>query len=147
ITPINDNLYQPTKTIILDLQVNPNYTFSFGFLSSAKINVVEDDPVPETTVPTGTIAQPKAKSFNSPFSVDASGSAASGSNANNDEVTRVTYRLNNGPWKLATFNPGPSGDWTATLAVPDVVPGANRLDVQSTDTADNLSKIASKEFD
>ena len=141
ITPLNDTVYQPTKTIVLDIQVNPNYTFVFGFLSSAKVNVVEDDPVPESTLPTVSIGAPSAKSFTAPGTVTGSGTAT-----DNDQVKRVTYRVNAAAWKVATFNPGPNGPWTADLT-PDLIFGTNRLEVQSIDAANNLSKIAVKQFE
>ena len=140
ITPLDDQIYQPTKTVVIDLQVNPNYNFSFGFLSSATVHIVEDDPVPESKAPVVTIAEPSAKSFNAPAVVHASGVAS-----DNDFVKRVIYRLNGGVWKIATFNPAASGPWNADLT-PDLVLGSNIVEVQAIDKSDNQSKIVAKQF-
>jgi hypothetical protein len=144
ITPLNDDTYQATKTIIVGLEPNADYDFDFGFnnsLSSASLHVIEDDPLPESKIPLVSIAAPKSgQRFIAPAAVVASGSAS-----DNVEVKRVEYRLNGGTWRIATFNPAAQGPWTATLTA-DVVRGSNRLEVQSIDSVDNKSRIATVAF-
>jgi subtilisin family serine protease len=145
ITPLNDDTYQATKTIVVGLEPNPDYDFDFGFqnsLSSASLHVIEDDPLPEATVPTVTIAAPRSRQrFIAPATI-----TASGATADNVEVKRVEYRLNSGSWRIATFNRAKTGTWTADITN-QVARGTNRLEVQAIDSVDNRSRIAVVSFD
>ncbi len=145
ITPLDDETYQATKTVVIGLEPNPDYEFDFGFqnsLSSASIHIIEDEAVPESKVPTVTITVPRSRQrFIAPAPVVATGAAS-----DNVEVKRVEYRLNGTNWRIATFNAARTGTWTADLTA-DVALGANRLEVQSIDSVDNRSRVAVVAFD
>jgi hypothetical protein len=145
ITPLNDDTYQPTKTIVVGLEPDPDYDFDFGFqnsLSSARIHVIEDDDIPESTIPTVSITAPRSRQrFVAPAAVNATGVAA-----DNVEVKRVEYRLNGASWRIATFNPAKTGTWSADLTSA-IARGTNRLEVQSIDSVDNRSRVAVVTFD
>ena len=144
ITPIDDSIYQATKSVVVALQSTPDYDFQFDFLTSARINIVEDDPIPDTRIPLVSITTPQNKSR---IPAPQATITASGTASDNEQVDKVTYQVNNGPWKLATIAaPAKSVNWSANITG-DVVLGPNVLNVQSRDNVDNQSKVASVRFD
>jgi subtilisin-like proprotein convertase family protein len=141
IDPINDNIYQPTKTAVIDILPAASYTFQFAFLASAEIRIIEDDPVPEAVAPTVTIVEPKLKKLITPAAIVASGVAK-----DNNVVSKVLYRMNGGAWTPTTFNSAQTGPWSADVTA-FRVRGANRLEVQAFDSVGNQSAIATTTFD
>jgi hypothetical protein len=148
IDPIDDTIYQATKSVIVRLRQSVDYDFQFGFLTSVFVRIIEDDPVPDTHIPVVTISEPKNKSQHTapqPTFI------ASGKASDNILVNKVVFRLNNGQWQIANLAtpPAQTVDWTADLlaSVPAVQRGTNVLNVKSVDDDGNESKIATSTFE
>jgi subtilisin-like proprotein convertase family protein len=146
VVPINDDIYQATKTIVVKLRPSVDYDVRFGFLTSVLIRVLEDDPIPDTHIPTVTIGAPKK---GSKYPAPQATFTASGTASDNGAVDQVRYRLNNGSWQLANLSLGNSPKsvaWSADILAA-VQRGPNSIDAQSVDDAGNFSKIASSTFE
>ena len=89
--------------------------------------------LPDTTLPTVAISSPVADGT----SVSSASLSLSGSAADNIGVTTVSWRLNGGSWSTATGTTA----WSASVTL---AAGANTINVQSKDAANNVSAIASR---
>ncbi len=135
--PVNDTLYNPLKSVIV--KIFPTQDYSESFNSKATINITEDDPLPDATRPFVTITSPKNKERFDALAVTPV--VASGTARDNKSVSRVFYSVNEGARKTATN----TTLWTADLTA-DLVPGPNKLSVQSQDAEGNLSTAAIVNF-
>ena len=161
LTPTDDHIYQATKTVDISMRPSTAYDFSFGFLTSTRINIVEDDLFPDTKVPTVTLTTPKnGTRFLIGQDVTFAGSAVDTAGAaHTPGVDKVLYRINHHDWKLITqldpATPAASVTWGPPAGAPIVLPvnapmgptdgleaGFNTIDVQSFDIDGNPSKIA-----
>lgn len=94
--PLDDQIYQATKTVDISIQPRPDYDFNFGFLTSVHLNIVERDPFPDTRIPAVGISTPRAgERFNAPETVTFSGRAGDNQDLG---IVRVLYRINGGDW-------------------------------------------------
>ncbi len=151
LVPLNDDIYQVTKSVLLGLQPNDAYDFSFGFLTQISILINEDDPKLDAILPTVSITSPKnnvrvqSPSSGAPADVTITGRANDNQAAG---LKRISYRLNGGVW---TDVPGfalgnQSFDWTVTFHQADVLFGANTFEVKALDIGLNESRIAVVKF-
>lgn len=146
LTPLDDSIYQATKSAVIGLRPNDNYDFSFGFLTEITININEDDPKLDGVIPTVSITSPKSGTrFEAPTDVAIAGKAAD-NEANG--LKRISYRVNGGVWTDLVGLPLPaqSIDWTLTLHAADLQLGLNTVEVRSIDVAINESKVALLKF-
>ena len=112
LVPIDDNIYQATKTVDISIQPRPDYDFNFGFLTSVHLNIVERDPFPDTRIPVVAITAPAARAnFDAPASVNFEGRAG-----DNESVSRVLYRINRGDWQIVpSLVAGPRVTWSVPI--------------------------------
>ena len=111
VVPLNDDIYQATKSVDISIQPNPDYGFSFGFLTSVHLNITEDDPSPDTNNPVAKIKTPKTNTTIETLEpIRFFGRAT-----DNVNVVRVLYRLNGGEWLLLPITTGPSVTWDFIL--------------------------------
>lgn len=95
LVPIDDDIYQATKTVDISIQPRPDYDFNFGFLTSVHLNIVERDPFPDILIPVIAITTPRPDArINAPAQVDFAGRAG-----DNVKVDRVLYRINGSEWQ------------------------------------------------
>ena len=142
IRTVNDAVYQASKAIVIGLDQSLDYNFTFGFLSSATLTVIEDDALPDTRIPTVKVTLPKPNTrFVAPSTVAISGTAA-----DNTKVQAVEYRVNSDTWKLIPgVTPGATVTWSLNLNVPthptapEVAYGANVVELRSVDEDGNRS--------
>ena len=113
LAPIDDNIYQATKTADISIQPRPDYDFNFGFLTSVHLNIVERDPFPDIRIPVIAFTTPRRGArLSAPDSVIFEGRAG-----DNESVSRVIYRINRGEWlNVGTLVPGPRVTWTVPIA-------------------------------
>lgn len=57
--PIDDNDYDATKSVVIQMVRSVEYEFAFAFLTSAQITILEDDPLPDSRIPTIRISSPR----------------------------------------------------------------------------------------
>ena len=132
IVPVNDNVYEATKTVVVGLRPNPNYESSFGFLTNALVRIVEDDPVPDTVIPTVRIDAPLegAKIFKGQKSTI----PASGVAKDNISVQRVLVTINGNSHVLVPDPLDPQKfSWSIPDITSDLVLGPNVMTVQARD--------------
>ncbi len=143
LTPIDDDIYQATKTVIVSMLPNVDYDFSFGFLTSARFNIIENDPFPDTKVPLLSVTSPvNGSRFQVTDTITFTGSAT-----DNGKVDRVIYRLNRGAWKiLPGIAPAPAVAWSIQFDPLDMIVGFNTLDVKAMDDDGNESRTFSSVF-
>ncbi len=143
LTPIDDDIYQATKTVIISMLPSVVYDFSFGFLTSTRLNIIENDPFPDTKVPVLAVTSPvNGARFQVTDSITFTGSAS-----DNESVDRVIYRLNRGVWQiLPGIVPGPTAAWSIPLNPLDLIVGFNTLDVKAIDNDGNESRTFSSIF-
>jgi uncharacterized repeat protein (TIGR02543 family) len=154
--PLDDDVYQATKTVEISLRPSTEYDFSFGFLTTTRLNIIETDPFPDTKVPTVTIATPKngaripVVDLVNPdntkvlLSGTAADTAVPGRTAS---VDKIFYRINRGQWQLLTpFTPSASVSWSTDDLAPLIPAGFCILDAQAVDVDGNPSKIATTTF-
>ncbi len=142
IKTVNDAVYQASKAIVISLDQSLDYNFTFGFLSSANVTVIEDDALPDTRIPSVKVSLPKANTrFVAPSTVTVSGTAA-----DNTKVQAVEYRVNSDTWKIVPgVTAGASVTWSLNLNVPthptapEVTYGANVVELRSVDEDGNRS--------
>ena len=135
IVPVDDSVYEATKTVVVGLRPNPNYDSSFGFLTSSIVRIVEDDPLPDTAIPKVRITSPTdGQRFlrTDPFTLTASGTAR-----DNTNVQRVFVRVNDRPAQLATLaTPDPTKPnivtWSLNITS-ELMLGKNVMTVQARD--------------
>ena len=104
LVPIDDDIYQATKTADISIQPRPDYAFNFGFLTSIHLNIVERDPFPDTRIPVIAITTPRVgERLDAQTPVTFSGRAG-----DNVAVDSVLYRINRGVWlKVPTLVAAP----------------------------------------
>jgi subtilisin-like proprotein convertase family protein len=142
IKPVNDSVYQASKQIVISLSQSADYNFNFGFLSSATLTILEDDPLPDTKIPTIKVSTPKPKTrFVLPATVTVTGSAA-----DNTLVQAIEYRTNGGAWApVPGVTPGKTASWSLPLnlpthaTAPEILYGANVVELRSIDNDGNRS--------
>ena len=120
LVPIDDDIYQATKTADISIQPRPDYDFNFGFFTSVHLNIVERDPFPDTRIPAVVIQTPLPnRPINAPATVVFSGRAG-----DNESVARVLYRINGGnlqnvpvltPLDPAAASPQSRVSWTLPI--------------------------------
>jgi hypothetical protein len=111
LVPLDDDFYQATKTVDINIQPRPDYDFNFGFLTNVHLNIVEDDPFPDTKIPKVTITAPKSEArIQAPGSVTVAGTAT-----DNVSVQRLLYRVNGGNWSELKVQASASIQWTFDL--------------------------------
>ena len=148
LVPIDDSIYQATKTADISIEPRPDYDFNFGFLTSVHLNIVERDPFPDVHVPTVAISTPRAGNrLDSQSLVTFAGRAG-----DNVLVDRVIYRINGSPWlrvpnliKAPDTTP-PARVKVASWSVPiDYISQQGNLVLGSSDITDlaDITKIVS----
>lgn len=140
LTPKNDDIYQATKTVVISMLPSIAYDFSFGFLTSAHFNIIEDDPFPDTKVPTLTVSAPVNGlriAVGDPVHFE-------GAAKDNESVERVIYRINrSGDTKIVPITPSPAVHWNFDLDPANLLVGFNTLDVTAIDNKGNESRVYS----
>ena len=107
LVPLNDNSYQATKTVDISIQSRTDYSFNLAFLTSVHLNIVEDDPFPDTKIPAIGILTPKLGArTDAPASIQFSGRAV-----DNLNVARVLYRVNGSAWLNLPITKGKIVNW------------------------------------
>lgn len=147
LVPLDDDRYQATKLATIGFLPSDEYDFSFGFLTSIDINIIEDDPRLDSVIPTVGISGPKNNSrFGAPGDVTITGRA---SDNETDGIKRLSYRVNGGIWTdiVGLMLPAQTIDWTVTLTQADVQLGMNTFEIKSVDVAVNESKVAVLKFE
>lgn len=133
--PIDDDVFTPNKFVEIELAASNDYVPDFR--RNARINIADNEPLPDTNRPSVRITAPQ----NGTRIFAGSPVTASGTASDNDEVKRVSYRLNGGGEKIATG----TTNWTADLT-PDVIAGLNTLQVRAIDDVNNGSPTESRTF-
>ncbi len=140
--PLDNTFYQATKSVQVSLRPNPDYTFAFGFRTFAQAIIRENDPFPDTRIPTVSITAPRRGArIVSPAPVAVTGRAT-----DNKKVKSVEYRLNRvGEFIPITpaITPLPIVDWSVNITP---VLGPNTVEVRSIDEDRNESVIAVTTF-
>ncbi len=134
ITPVDDLVYQATKTVIVTLLPNDNYDSTFGFLTMANVRIIEDDPLPDTVIPTVKITSPavdeKIKKTNAATVI------ATGVAKDNLGVRSVLVSVNGNSVRAANLTPVPDKPnkftWDLDITA-DLVLGKNFMTVTATD--------------
>ena len=142
IRAINNDFFNPLKTVVLGVSQGPEY--KEGFFRSVEFRIFDDEPVPDAVKPTVLIATPTAEQrIDSPAVVTASGTAADNADGKGGtSAAQVQFRLNGGIWNVATLT---NKDWSADITTHASL-GNNVIDVFSIDEAGNESKIVSQKF-
>ncbi len=144
IRPNDNSTPNPMKTIVLGVSQGPEY--KEGFFRTVEVRIFDDEPVPDKVKPTLAIAFPiNTQRFNSPDAILANGSAIDNPDSAdpaNLNVAQVRYRLNLGPWNVATLT---NTAWDADITALALL-GDNRFDAYSIDEDGNESAISSVRF-
>lgn len=135
ITPIDDAVYKTSQTVVVRLA--PSLEYGAGFLTQAVVEIVNNEPLPDANAPSVTITDPKqGVKINSPGAVIAKGTAT-----DNQQVAKVQYQVNDGPFLPLSGTTSWEIDITSV-----VLPGPNVLRVKAFDNFDNVSTVAVSEF-
>jgi|GEM_PF-543878 len=150
LTPKDDDFYQATKTVEISLRPNANYDFTFGFLTTVRMNIVDNDPFPDTKVPVATItgpangARPEAGVMVE-LKGTATDTAVTGRIA---QVSQVLYRVDGqGEFQqIFGFNPAPSVTFSKDVTAETIAGGFHTLEVVARDVDGNYSKTVATTF-
>lgn len=135
VIPIDDAVYKTSQTVVIRLAAG--FEYGNGFLDQAAVEIVNNEPLPDRNAPTVTITDPKqGAKINSPGTVMARGTAA-----DNQQVAKVQYQVNDSPFLLANGTTSWEIDITSLVS-----PGPNVLRIRALDQFDNVSTVAVNEF-
>lgn len=142
--PVNNTLSQGTLTLAVEVLsavgdgVTTAVDYKLGFNTISRLAFLDNEPAPDTNDPKVTITSPaEGARIDVGQPVVASGTAS-----DNGGVKRVIYRVNSGPWQVATG----TKSWTADLTLAGLQPGPNLLRVRSEDKFGNQSPVLSRNF-
>jgi subtilisin-like proprotein convertase family protein len=135
VTPIDDSVYKNPQTVVVRLA--PSFEYGRGFSTEDVVEIANNEPLPDPIPPTVVITAPsQGLSVNAPNQVMATGTAS-----DNQQVTKVLYQVNEGPFlPVAGTN-----SWQIDLT-PSITPGPNVLRVKALDNYDNVSEVVTREF-
>lgn len=144
LTPLDDDFYQATKTVEVSLRPNANYDFSFGFLTTVRLNIVDNDPFPDTKVPVATITGPANNArFEAGLTVELKGTATDTAVAGRTaQVAQVLYRVDGqGDFQqIFGLTPAASLTFSKDVTAETATGGFHTLEVVARDVDGNYSK-------